>query len=117
MPVSLFVCMKTRQVSWRHSSSFAQGLSLDLRARWQHFSWNRPVLWLAPVHKRGGQRARSAIKIPSTRAKRFHVRLHGHGMSSKSQTRIHYRGIAVWGCKNEVLTWWSLVKPIMLRLS
>ena len=25
MPVSLFVCMKTRQVSWRHSSSFAQG--------------------------------------------------------------------------------------------
>ena len=26
MPASLFVCMKKRRVSWRHSSSFAQGL-------------------------------------------------------------------------------------------
>lgn len=89
-------------------------------ARSLHFSWNGAELWLAleEEHKRGGQlAARSPPKIPSTRAKRFHVRLHGHGMSSKSQTRIHYRGIAVWGCKNEVLTWWSLVKPIMLRLS
>ena len=56
-------------------------------------------------------------EFPSTRAKRFHVPLHGHGMSSQSQTRLHYRGIAVWGCKNDVVTWWSLVKPIVLSLS
>jgi len=102
MPVSLFVCMKTRQVSWRQSSSFAQGLCLDLGRRLQHFSWNGAELWLALVHTRGGQRVRSAVQIPSTRAKIFHVRLHGHGMSSKSQTGLHYRGIALWGCKNDV---------------
>lgn len=49
MPVSLFVCMKTRQVSWRHSSSFAQGLCLDLGKRWETLSWNGAELWLALV--------------------------------------------------------------------
>lgn len=48
MPVSLFVCMKTRQVSWRHSSSFAQGGFVSIwSARSLPFSWNGAGLWLA----------------------------------------------------------------------
>ena len=57
MPASLFVCMKTRQVSWRHSSSFAQGLCLDLGKRWATLSLERRRAVACPgVHARGGQR-------------------------------------------------------------
>ena len=65
MPVSLFACMATRQVSWRHSSSFAQGVYLDLGKRCNNFLGTARSCGL-PWGARGGQ---AAIQIGSTRAK------------------------------------------------
>lgn len=49
------------------------GALLDLGKRLQHFPWNGAELWLALVYTRGGQRARSAVEMPSKRARIFHV--------------------------------------------
>jgi hypothetical protein len=62
MPVSLFVCMKTRQVSWRHSSSFAQGaLSRSGLSDGNTFLGTAPNCGLPWKHTRGGQRRARAI--------------------------------------------------------
>ena len=72
MPASLFVCMKTRQVSWRHPSSFAQGLCLDLGKRLgDTFLGTAPscgLPWSAHARRSARKISHRNDRIPSTRA-------------------------------------------------
>jgi hypothetical protein len=54
MPVSLFVCILTRQVQLAPLKLIRPGgVWLDLATRLQHFPWNGAELWLALERARG----------------------------------------------------------------